>query len=172
MSDSYTGYRLLLRVVGFLVLCLLLGLLLGEPTLVMLIGSLWLVFWNYRQLARLNYWLWQDKRLTPPNSRDSWEGTFNGIYRLQKKNRKRMSQLVFLLGRFRQGAEALPDAAVVLDTDHTIIWCNKLAQQLLGLAITKHALSHHQSELNIVSELGQGSTFSFVIPANLINYQC
>ncbi|MGL5468718.1 MAG: phosphate regulon sensor histidine kinase PhoR, partial [Shewanella sp.] len=38
----------------------------------------------------------------------------------------------------------------------------------LGLAIVKHALSHHHSELNISSELGKGSTFSFVIPQHLI----
>ncbi|MGL4448810.1 MAG: phosphate regulon sensor histidine kinase PhoR, partial [Shewanella sp.] len=37
-----------------------------------------------------------------------------------------------LLARFRQGAEALPDAAVVLDSEHNILWCNKLAQLILG----------------------------------------
>jgi len=117
----------------FFMACLLLGLLVGEIAWVLLIGSLGLLAWNYSQLVRLNFWLWQDKRLTPPNSRGSWERAFNGIYRRQKKNRQRMSRLVYLLGRFRQGAEAFPDAAVVLDTNHTIIWCNKLAQQLLGL---------------------------------------
>ena len=34
----------------------------------------------------------------------------------------------------------------------------------LGLAIVKHALEHHDSVLDISSTLGQGSTFSFVIP--------
>ena len=41
----------------------------------------------------------------------------------------------------------------------------------LGLAIVKHALNHHHSELNISSELGKGSTFSFVIPLHLIERQ-
>ena len=40
----------------------------------------------------------------------------------------------------------------------------------LGLAITKHALNHHQSELMVSSQLGKGSTFSFVIPPNLVEY--
>ena len=57
---------------------------------------------------------------------------FNGIYRLQGKNRRRVGQLAALLARFRQGAEALPDAAVVLDSEHNILWCNKLAQLILG----------------------------------------
>ena len=38
-----------------------------------------------------------------------------------------------VIRRFRDGAEALPDAIVVLNSDWTIIWCNKLAQQLVGL---------------------------------------
>lgn len=35
----------------------------------------------------------------------------------------------------------------------------------LGLAIVKHALEHHNAELKIESVIGQGSTFSFVVPA-------
>ncbi|ACA87719.1 phosphate regulon sensor histidine kinase PhoR [Shewanella woodyi] len=133
MFDSYSGYRLLSRLITYLVLCFILGLLIGEIVWVLLLGTVVLLFWHYRQLSRLNFWLWRDRRLTPPNGRGSWEGVFNGIYRLQGKNRKRVSQLAFLLGRFRQGAEALPDAAVVLDAEHNIVWCNKLAQVLLGL---------------------------------------
>lgn len=132
MFDSYSGYRLISRLVIYLTLCLIVGLLFGEVLMFLLLGSLCLLVWHYRQLSRLNFWLWHDRSLTPPNGRGSWEAVFNGIYRLQGKNRKRVSQLAFLLGRFRQGAEALPDAAVVLDSDNNILWCNKLAQLLLG----------------------------------------
>ena len=38
----------------------------------------------------------------------------------------------------------------------------------LGLSIVKHALSHHQSELLIDSELNQGSRFGFVLPPRFI----
>lgn len=103
-----------------------------KPLWILIIGLLGLVFWHYRQLARLNFWLWRDRKLTPPQGTGSWEGVFNGIYRLQGKNRRRVGQLAALLGRFRQGAEALPDAAVVLDSEHNILWCNKLAQLMLG----------------------------------------
>ncbi|HJY76989.1 MAG TPA: ATP-binding protein, partial [Burkholderiales bacterium] len=34
----------------------------------------------------------------------------------------------------------------------------------LGLAIVKHALTRHQAALDVVSELGRGSTFSAVFP--------
>ncbi|MFV7769496.1 phosphate regulon sensor histidine kinase PhoR [Shewanella marisflavi] len=133
MFDSYSGYQLLTRLVIYLLLCLAVGLLINQVLWIMLLGSLALLAWHYKQISRLNYWLWRDKRLTPPNGSGSWEGVFNGIYRLQGKNRKRVSQLAYLLARFRQGAEALPDAAVVLDSENNIAWCNKLAQLLLGL---------------------------------------
>ncbi|MBM7071579.1 phosphate regulon sensor histidine kinase PhoR [Shewanella sp. 202IG2-18] len=133
MYESYSGYRLVTRLVVFFLVFLLVGVLIGHITLSLLIGSLILLFWNYRQLSRLNYWLWLDRRLTPPQGSGTWEGVFNGIYRLQGKNRRRVGQLASLLARFRQGAEALPDAAVVLDSELNIVWCNKLAQLSLGL---------------------------------------
>jgi two-component system phosphate regulon sensor histidine kinase PhoR len=38
----------------------------------------------------------------------------------------------------------------------------------LGLAIVKHTLSHHDSQLQIHSELDKGSQFSFVLPKRMI----
>ncbi|MCL1079816.1 two-component system sensor histidine kinase PhoR [Parashewanella spongiae] len=133
MYESYSGYRLATRIIVFFLVFLLIGIIFKQISLSLLLGSLLLLMWNYRQLTRLNYWLWLDKRLTPPQGNGSWEGIFNGIYRLQGKNRRRVGQLASLLARFRQGAEALPDAAIVLDSQHNIQWCNKLAQLNLGL---------------------------------------
>tara|TARA_R110001583_G_scaffold52005_5_gene161757 strand:- start:1190 stop:2545 length:1356 start_codon:yes stop_codon:yes gene_type:complete len=41
----------------------------------------------------------------------------------------------------------------------------------LGLAIVRHALEHHDSQLKIESILGQGSRFSFIIPAERIRHK-
>ncbi|KAA1195572.1 phosphate regulon sensor histidine kinase PhoR [Photorhabdus heterorhabditis] len=38
----------------------------------------------------------------------------------------------------------------------------------LGLAIVKHALHHHHSHLEVLSEIGRGTTFSFTLPIGLI----
>ncbi len=78
-------------------------------------------------------WLWKDRSLTPPSGSGSWEPLFNGMYRLQQRNRRRRKELTTLIRRFRNGAESLPDAVVVFRSEGNIVWCNKLAQQLLGL---------------------------------------
>jgi two-component system phosphate regulon sensor histidine kinase PhoR len=38
----------------------------------------------------------------------------------------------------------------------------------LGLAIVKHVLLRHQAELDVTSELGQGSTFTVLLPARRV----
>jgi len=38
----------------------------------------------------------------------------------------------------------------------------------LGLAIVKHAVNHHESRLDIVSQPGKGTRFSFVLPERLV----
>ncbi|MDP5291680.1 phosphate regulon sensor histidine kinase PhoR [Oceanimonas sp. CHS3-5] len=120
----------------------LLGLLAGNLALGLLAATLIQLFVQYRYQHKLSVWLWQDRSLTPPEGKGSWEGIFNGIYRLQQRQRSRRRELGKLVRRFREGAEALPDAAVVIRRDGSIIWCNKLAQQLLGFRWPDDAGQH------------------------------
>ena len=39
----------------------------------------------------------------------------------------------------------------------------------LGLAIVKHVLLHHNAQMKIESELGKGSTFTVVFPAERVS---
>ncbi len=100
----------------------------------------WLLFtatviqllWHLHNQVRLSAWLWDEKRLTPPSGSGDWESLFNGIYRLQQRQRKKRKELTNLIRRFRNGAESLPDAVVVFRSEGNIVWCNRLAQHLLG----------------------------------------
>ncbi len=69
----------------------------------------------------------------PPEGEGAWEQVFEGIYQLQHRNRKKRNELSALIHRFRDGAEAIPDAVIVLQNDLTIYWCNQLALKVLGL---------------------------------------
>lgn len=121
------------RLLLYFIPLLLVGLLVGMPFLWLFIGSFALLIWHYRQLYRLTDWLQQQQSFNPPEGRGTWEQVFEGIYHLQHRNRKKCNELSTLIARYRDGAEAIPDAVVVLQNDLTIYWCNKLALTLLGL---------------------------------------
>lgn len=140
LSASNPGWwwRLLLYYGAFA----LLGLAFSEVTLGLLVATVVHLLWHSRFQRKLAIWLWRDRSLIPPQGQGSWETIFNGLYRLQLRQRARRRELARLIRRFRQGAEALPDAAVVIGQDGGIIWCNKLAQQLLGFRWPDDAGQH------------------------------
>ncbi|QIZ77032.1 phosphate regulon sensor histidine kinase PhoR [Ferrimonas lipolytica] len=139
MFEEYSRFRLIVRCLLWFVPFVLAGLVFGQLAWSLLAGSWILILWHYRQLSRLANWLWNERSITPPNGSGSWEPIFNGIYRLQGKNRRRRTHLARMLSRFREGAEALPDATLVLGREGEIQWSNKLAEHLLGVHWPKDA---------------------------------
>ena len=111
---------------------LVLGLITGEWLLCLLIATVLHLCWLYYYQKKLADWLWKDRSLVPPQGPGTWEYIFNGIHRMQLRHRLRRRELASVIRRFREGAEALPDAAVVCRIDGSIVWCNRLAGQLLG----------------------------------------
>ncbi len=109
------------------------GWIFGEVLWALLLVSLWQLAWHYKHIFLLDKWLWRDRKLTPPAGDGSWQQIFDGIYFQQRRERRKRKELRTLVRRFRDGAEALPEAVVVLSEDWSIIWCNKLAQLLVGL---------------------------------------
>ncbi|MCW8996586.1 MAG: phosphate regulon sensor histidine kinase PhoR [Psychromonas sp.] len=91
------------------------------------------IIWHYYYLKKLNDWLWNSKSTILPHGASDWEDAFIGIHNMQQRTRKRRKKLASVIRRFREGAEALPDAVVVFHNDGEIIWCNRLAQVQLGL---------------------------------------
>ncbi len=130
MIDKRThGMRLFLY---FLPLFLI-GVLLGTPFLILFLGAMVLLFKQYKQFYRLSDWLHKQNTFSPPEGEGHWEQIFDGIYDLQYRNRQKRTELAGLIRRFRDGAEAVPDAVLVLQQDLNILWCNKLAVTVLGL---------------------------------------
>lgn len=111
----------------------ILGLVIGEVTLVLLIYTLGYLGWYFYNLQRMEAWLRSGKKYVPPQSRGLWGELFNGIYRLQQRSRKRSKRLVKLLNRFRETTGAMPDGIIILEKDGGIEWWNSAAQALLHL---------------------------------------
>ncbi|WP_298439873.1 phosphate regulon sensor histidine kinase PhoR [uncultured Ferrimonas sp.] len=133
MFEEYSRSRLLIRLLLWFLPFVIVGMTLDLLPWMLLAATWALLLWHYRHLLRLANWLWRERSLTPPHGSGSWEPIFNGIYRLQGKNRRRRAHLARMLTRFREGAEALPDATLVLGSEGQIQWSNNLAEHLLGV---------------------------------------
>lgn len=133
MYYPFSWFRSLSRVISYFVVVILFGLFFSHLTLAIAIGALLLLVLHYWNLYRLNHWLWHSKKMTPPKVNGIWEHIYDGIYSVHKRNRTKRKELGVLVKRFREGSEALPDAAVVVDANAAIIWCNRLARIELGL---------------------------------------
>lgn len=128
-----SGKSLAVKLVLIYGLTALVGWMFGKVLLLLLAVSFGHLWWQYKHIFLLDKWLWRDRKLTPPAGDGSWQQIFDGIYFQQRRERRKRKELRSLVRRFRDGAEALPEAVVVLNEDWTIIWCNKLAQLLVGL---------------------------------------
>ncbi|CAM3009107.1 phosphate regulon sensor histidine kinase PhoR [Vibrio rarus] len=132
MVEKLTWRKLALELAFFYTPWVLLGWFVGFMPWMLLIATALQLGWHLHNQIRFSQWLWNDKRLSPPSSSGNWEPLFNGMYRLQQRQRRKRKELTGLIRRFRNGAESLPDAVVVFRDEGNIVWCNRLAQQLLG----------------------------------------
>lgn len=120
------------RLIVLLLASAALGSLFGQTLLVTLVTCLILIFWHYHHLLKLISWL-QSKAISPPYSSGIWGRIYDGLYHQIQQHRKKQKQLSEKIRRFRDGAEALPDAALMLSHELTIEWGNKKANRLLGV---------------------------------------
>ncbi len=132
MIEKLTWKRLLWQLSLFYLPWLFLGWLMQNYELYLLLGSLVLIGWQTYNQKKLSDWLFSDRRLSPPKSSGSWEPLLNGLYRWQSRHRRKRRELSNFIRRFKNGAESLPDAVVVFKDEGQIVWCNRLAQRLLG----------------------------------------
>lgn len=132
MVEKLTWKKLAWELAFFYTPWVVVGWIFGHMPWLLLAATVLQLVWHLHNQVRLSAWLWDEKRLTPPSGSGNWESLFNGIYRLQQRQRKKRKELTNLIRRFRNGAESLPDAVVVFRGEGNIVWCNKLAQHLLG----------------------------------------
>ena len=133
MYYPFSWLRSSIRLALYLLVFALIGWYLEDLLFAVAVGATLLLIFNYWHLYKLNRWLWHSRKMSPPSVRGVWEHIYEGIYYLQRRNRNKRKELGELVKRFREGSEALPDAAVVVDAKACIIWCNRLARLELGL---------------------------------------
>ena len=121
------------RIVVGIVVALFLGWLIENVVAVLLAaGGAYLMF-NLVQVLRLERWLQRRRQQRPPEAFGIWGDIFHELYWLQERTRQRKRRLADIIDRFKQAAEAIPDAAVILRSDGRIEWLNDAAETYLGL---------------------------------------
>ncbi|HKJ94280.1 MAG TPA: phosphate regulon sensor histidine kinase PhoR [Gammaproteobacteria bacterium] len=109
------------------------GLVSGHMALCLLIALAFYTGVQARNLVRMERWLRHARRLRPPQSQGLWGTIFDNLYRLQRRHRQRRQRLAELLRRFKESANAMPDATVVLRGHGEMLWWNTMATRYLGL---------------------------------------
>ena len=89
-----------------------------------------------RYLQRLGTWLdAPEARL--PDGWGAWSEVFARLVRLRREDEKVRIELAEWLARFREAMGQLPDGVVILDDVLFVEWCNRAAEQHLGLDLER-----------------------------------
>lgn len=84
-------------------------------------------------LVRLTILVRQRHRLVPPFPLGLWAEVYRAIAQYQQRGRKRRKRQLRFVRRFREAANAVPDALLILDRGHRIEWANPAAAQLMDI---------------------------------------
>lgn len=141
------------RLLVFLALTALVGALVGELLLTCLLGLLAYIAFNMYQLHRLQGWLdqvpSQEDRADPPESVGIWGEIFDGIYRLQRKERQASAYLENLLNKAQESSAALEIGVIMINPKGNLEWWNLASEKLLGLQYPK---DKNQSVTNLIRD--------------------
>jgi two-component system phosphate regulon sensor histidine kinase PhoR len=112
----------------------LLGLLVGQPWVVLTVTALGVVAWHYWRLRGVLVRLTARQRLVPSDGKGVWNELDRLLFRGQAEMRGRKRRLVEMLRAYRAAAAALPDAIMVVERNsQRIQWFNEAGTTLLGL---------------------------------------
>ena len=127
----------LLNIVGLIawfIAASLLGVYFDQLWMALALAAFALILKFYWNIYWLNNWLWRSKKMSPSITFGLWGQIYKGIYQAQVKSRLKRKQISEIMSTFKAGSEALPDAAVVVNNKHEIVWCNRLARIELGIS--------------------------------------
>lgn len=94
---------------------------------------LFFLFYNYRQQKKLLQWVSAGCKSAPPNLHYPLSACARLIVHQRERARKRKRRMRRLIAGFRELVNAVPDAAVIIDTHGCLVNFNRRAQEMFGL---------------------------------------
>lgn len=85
------------------------------------------------RLLRFEYWLRHRSREAPPDFDGVWGDIVAIVHRVYRRKQFHKDRVVSLLREFRRLTSAMPDGAVLLNTENEIVWFNQHAADWLKL---------------------------------------
>jgi two-component system phosphate regulon sensor histidine kinase PhoR len=123
----------ILRILGFLSLAWVIGLLIGNTQFALLVGALAYLAWMHLTLYKFLRWVELRKHVTAPEVPGLFEQLCRAVEYFRSHHKGHQKKLLKYLNRFREATSALPDAIVDLGPDGVIEWANSNALRLLGI---------------------------------------
>lgn len=113
----------------------LVGLLLGLVVELLAIALAGILAYSTFQLFRLHQWLQATERepSNPPEARGLWGDVYDGIYRLQRREREAREHLTSIIDKAQESTAALDMAVLMINRQGELEWWNQAANRLLGL---------------------------------------
>jgi two-component system phosphate regulon sensor histidine kinase PhoR len=140
------------RVLFVLAAAIVLGLVFDQLLLFLLV-TLTAYFANaIYQVRRLYLWLShlaEESNTPPPESKGFWGDIFDGIYRLQQRERRASEYLQSILDKAQESSAALEMAVILIDKQGNLDWWNKAGGDLLGL---RYPQDKHQPATNLIRD--------------------
>lgn len=119
---------------GALGVIVVLGLLSGEWFISTFVVMGIYILWLYRRLGRLEKWVRRGTKVSQVFDDGGFIGTIvRHLYQQKKLHNLRKRRTKAILGQLNRNISALPDATVLLNSDHEIVWCNEPASYLLNI---------------------------------------
>jgi two-component system phosphate regulon sensor histidine kinase PhoR len=130
---SPVGWRAVIRVSAALLTALLIGLILGRVTLVLCVVLFLILATQFRNLLRVERWLRRRRVESPPDLSGAWGEVVAIVSRIYRRKQHHKAQVTGLVREFRRLTNAMPEGAVLLGSEHEILWFNTRAAAWLGL---------------------------------------
>lgn len=130
MTKAFTDERN--RLIAIFAVAVVVGLIVEQLPWVLAITGIGLALHASWQGARLLHW--QEGGPPPPPAESGlWAEVYSHIRRDRRNNEERRRKLMEVLRWYSASADALPDAALILDQHNTIIGSNQAARLTLGI---------------------------------------
>lgn len=113
------------------------GVAIGRVELALVVALFGYSLFSLSNLYRLRVWLESRQRVAPPDLIGAWGEVAEFIHFRLRGARARQRRVVRLLRAFREAADALPDAVIILDAQRKIVWLNRAAGRLLRLKLAR-----------------------------------